>query len=73
MNPPESGDTTGRSRFIEIKSEDFATVYAAVKYFNEMGEDADINRSLDLLEEAQRTLELYLSDAPSRTSSEPTE
>ena len=43
-----------------MTSEDFATVYGAVKYFNEMGGDADINHSLDLLEVAQRVLEVYL-------------
>ena len=60
MNQPESNDTTGRRRFVEITSEDFATVYGAVKYFNEMGGNADINHSLDLLEEAQRVPEVYL-------------
>lgn len=60
MNQPESNVTSGRSRFVEITSEDFATVYGAVKYFNEMGGDDDINHSLDLLEEAQKVLEVYL-------------
>ena len=71
MNPPESNDTTGRSRFVEITSEDFATVYGAVKYFNEMGGDADINHSLDLLEEAQKILELYTPDTKDRGPGEP--
>lgn len=62
MNPPESDDTTGRRRFVEMTSEDFSTVYGAVKYFNEMGGDANINYSLDLLEQAQKVLELYVSD-----------
>ena len=60
MNPTESNDTTGRKRLVDITSEDFATVYGAVKYFNEMGGNADINLSLDLLEDAQRVPEVYL-------------
>ncbi len=60
MNRPESDDISERCRIVEMKPEDFATVYAAVKYFNEMGDDADINLSLDLLEAAQKVLEAYL-------------
>lgn len=41
--------------------EDFLVVYDAIKTFNEMGEDSDINYSLDLLEGAQEILEEYLS------------
>lgn len=46
---------------VNMSDEDFNTVYEAVKYFNEMGGDADINYSLDLLENAQDVLEKYVS------------
>lgn len=50
----------GEERFVKFRIDDFESVYAAVKYFNEMGEDADINHSLDLLEGAQKIMESYL-------------
>lgn len=62
------GRRVGAERFVKLRVDDLESVYAAVKYFNEMGEDADINRSLGLLEEAQRTLKLFLPDAQSKTS-----
>ena len=48
-------------RGVNMSDEDFNTVYEAVSYFNEMGEDSDINYSLDLLENAQIVLSKYLS------------
>lgn len=44
-----------------MSDEDFAAVYEAVQFFNEMGEDSDINYSLDLLEIAQEILDKYVS------------
>ena len=35
MNPPESIDTTGRSRFVEIMYANFATLHAIPKLFSE--------------------------------------
>jgi DNA helicase TIP49 (TBP-interacting protein) len=46
---------------INMSDEDFAAVYEAVQFFNEMGEDSDINYSLDLLEIAQEILDKYVS------------
>lgn len=44
-----------------MSDEDFAAVYEAVQFFNEMGEDSDINYSLDLLEIAQVVLAKYVN------------
>ncbi len=39
--------------------EDFLVIHDAVLYFNTMGDDADINKSLDLLENAGVILGRY--------------
>jgi len=46
---------------VNMDYEDFLVIYDAVKTFNEMDDNSDINLSLDLLENAQELLEDYLS------------
>ena len=42
-----------------VSLEDFLKIHDAVHYFNNMGDDADINYSLDLLENAEAILNRY--------------
>ena len=44
---------------VNMSDEDFITVYKAIRFFNDMDEDSDINYSLDLLENAQEVLDKY--------------
>lgn len=44
-----------------MSNEDFKMVYFAIHNFNSMGENADINEALTLLEGAQTVMEQYLN------------
>ncbi len=44
---------------IEMSESDFKTVLDALRYFHEMTGDDDVEKSLELLEEAQAVMERY--------------